>query len=147
MLYGSKNFYTAGTWVYEKMSCVSELNSVWCIWYTYGICSFESTTFLVILSLAALFIVSCNDKEMDRLRINECHMYQMYMKTSAFVLCITKTPLRIHVKVVQQTSSYSQQLLSSFCINSSQTLKQKLLMTQWQNLRCMRAALLLLTEK
>lgn len=59
----------------EKMACVSKLNSVWYTWYTYGICSFESTKFPVIWSLAALFIVSCNDKEMDRLRINECHMY------------------------------------------------------------------------
>lgn len=85
-------------WVYKKMSCVSELHSVWSIGYTYG---FESTKFPVIFSLAAPFIVSCNDKEMDRLRINECHMYQMYMKMPAFVFCITKTSLRIHVTEVQ----------------------------------------------
>jgi len=86
------------------MGCVSELNSVWYTEYTYGMCSFESSKFHVFWSSAALFIVSCNDKEMDRLRINESHTYQMYMEMSAFVLHIIKTRLRIHVRDILRIS-------------------------------------------
>lgn len=88
----------------KKMACVSELDSVWYTEYTYGICSFESTKFHIFWSSAALFIVSCNDKEMDCLRINESHTYQMYMEMSAFVLHIIKTPLGILVRDILRIS-------------------------------------------